>query len=265
MTDASTALTTRFATDSRVVIDLGMNNGDDTAYYLKKGYRVVAVEANPGLCRRAWERFRPAIEAGRLVVLNAAIWSQNGRQIFHVNLDNDHWSSLDPGWAGREGSRTVPVEVECLPIADLFGRFGVPAYLKIDVEGADELVLDSMVGLDLLPAYLSLEDCRFGYRYLSKLAGLGYRSFQLQDQSKVEHSVDPAVDHRFEAGSSGPFGDALPDAWLDRGSFEDHYARVVRDREGNRQAPRTHWWDIHARAGEPTRQTPAALGTEMAT
>lgn len=30
-----------------LVIDVGMHNGDDTAYYLHRGYRVVAIEANP--------------------------------------------------------------------------------------------------------------------------------------------------------------------------------------------------------------------------
>ena len=31
----------------KLVYDVGMNNGDDTAYYLRMGYRVVAFEANP--------------------------------------------------------------------------------------------------------------------------------------------------------------------------------------------------------------------------
>ena len=32
-----------------VIFDVGMNNGDDTAYYLHLGCRVVAVEADPVL------------------------------------------------------------------------------------------------------------------------------------------------------------------------------------------------------------------------
>jgi len=32
-----------------IIYDVGMNNGDDCEYYLTKGYRVVAVEANPAL------------------------------------------------------------------------------------------------------------------------------------------------------------------------------------------------------------------------
>ena len=39
-----------------LVFDIGMNNGDDTAYYLHRGFRVVAVEADPILCAAATTR-----------------------------------------------------------------------------------------------------------------------------------------------------------------------------------------------------------------
>ena len=96
---------TRFAKDSRLIIDLGMNNGDDTVFYLSRGYSVVALDANPALCERAQTRFRAAINDGRLKILNAAIWEKDGQASFYVNLDNDHWSSLDVGWAGRDATK----------------------------------------------------------------------------------------------------------------------------------------------------------------
>ena len=33
----------------RLIYDVGMHNGDDTAYYLRRGFRVVAIEPNPAL------------------------------------------------------------------------------------------------------------------------------------------------------------------------------------------------------------------------
>lgn len=36
-----------------LIFDLGMHHGHDSEYYLKKGFQVVAVEANPLLCARA--------------------------------------------------------------------------------------------------------------------------------------------------------------------------------------------------------------------
>jgi 16S rRNA A1518/A1519 N6-dimethyltransferase RsmA/KsgA/DIM1 with predicted DNA glycosylase/AP lyase activity len=41
-----------------LIYDVGMNNGDDTAYYLRRGFRVVAIEADTRLVRCAAERFR---------------------------------------------------------------------------------------------------------------------------------------------------------------------------------------------------------------
>jgi putative ABC transport system substrate-binding protein len=35
--------------DPQLIYDVGMNNGDDTAYYLRRGFRVLAIEANPDL------------------------------------------------------------------------------------------------------------------------------------------------------------------------------------------------------------------------
>ena len=45
------------------VFDLGMNNGDDTELYLRSGYKVVAVEANPILCASVAEKFKLFIQS----------------------------------------------------------------------------------------------------------------------------------------------------------------------------------------------------------
>lgn len=234
-----------------LIVDLGMNNGDDTHYYLKRAERVVAVEANPGLCAAAAERFAQEIAEGRLVIVHAAIQSGDDpqRATFFVNDHNHHWSSLDLGWAGREDSAVRPVEVPTMSVRRLFELHGVPDVLKVDVEGADEDVLDGLARCPGRPRYLSIEDCRFGFQYLEKMAALGYGGFKLLDQSTVPTRVDPAVDHQFPAGSSGPLGEAIEGPWLDSAAMEEHYAATVRDRQGHRHAPRTHWWDIHARLG----------------
>ena len=224
---------TTYARDSRLIFDLGMNNGDDTDYYLKLGYDVVALEANPALCARASERFADAVEQGRLTIVHAAIWEHSGKTSFLVNLDNDHWSSIDPDWAGRDDSTCERITVQCVTLPELFARFGVPYYLKIDVEGVDHVVLDQLRGGPLLPACVSVEDCRFGFDYMETLAACGYDGFKLLDQST------------FPAGASGPLGRDIEGDWLSYNDMVEHYATTVRDREGNRLAPRTRWWDIH--------------------
>lgn len=236
---------TAYAKDSRLIFDLGMNNGDDTAFYLSRGYNVVALDANPALCKAAEKRFRDVIDNGRLTILNAAIWDSEGEATFYLNLDNDHWSSLDIGWAGREASRVAEISVDCLTLPRLFDEFGVPRYLKIDVEGVDQSVLEQLCAAAELPLFVSVEDCRFGFQYMETLASCGYDGFKLLDQSTVPQMTDAATGTRFTAGSSGPFGEDLPGEWLTHSDMIALYSCTVRDRAGNRLAPRSRWWDIH--------------------
>ncbi len=235
----------RYADDSRLIFDLGMNNGDDSAYYLSRGFKVLAIEANPALCVSAARRFSTAIDDGRLTILNAAIWDKTGQATFYINLDNDHWSSLDAGWAKREDSRCKEISVPCITLASLVAEFGAPLYLKIDVEGVDHSVLAQLQGSELLPLYVSVEDCRFGLLYLETLAGCGYDGFKLLDQSTVGRMTNSATGRIFPAGSSGPFGDEVPGEWRSYTDTVRLYSKIVRDGTGKRLAPRTQWWDIH--------------------
>jgi FkbM family methyltransferase len=228
-----------------LVIDLGMNNGDDTAYYLARGHDVVALEANPGLCVKAKERFAAEIASGRLAIVNAAIWDTTGEVTFHVNLDNDHWSSIETGWAGRDNSRIEAITVRSVTLGDLFAEHGVPYYLKIDVEGVDLQILEQLRSLEPLPQRISVEDCRFGFQYMSILDQCGYTGFKLLDQSTVPTLIDETRGEPFPAGASGPLGDDIVGAWLPYAEIVSLYARTVRDHDGNRIAPRTQWWDIH--------------------
>jgi FkbM family methyltransferase len=234
-----------FIDSNNLIIDLGMNNGDDTAYYLKKGYKVVAVEANSELCKKALKRFSEEIDNGTLQIVNAAIWKADGKQTFYINLENDHWSSLDIGWAGRDKSKYKETIVECITLPYLFELYGVPNYLKIDVEGVDEFVLQQLSEMDKLPLFVSVEDCRFGYKYMSILNQIGYDGFKILDQSAVSSLIDNAISHTFLEGSSGPLGNDIPVRWLSYQQMVKEYSTTVRDVSGNRIAPRTHWWDIH--------------------
>jgi len=234
-----------FAKNSKVIFDLGMNNGDDTAFYLSRGFNVVALEANPALCARAQERFSVFIGEGKLTVVNAAIWETSGTAPFFVNQDNDHWSSLDVGWASRNETQYRQVSVRCVTLSNLIDEFETPYYLKVDVEGVDQSVLQQLKDRDLLPLYVSVEDCRFGFQYMETLAECGYDSFKLLDQSTVSRLADPKTGRLFSPGSSGPFGNEVPGEWCCYTDMVKHYSKTVRNTEGERLAPPTHWWDIH--------------------
>lgn len=56
-----------------LIYDVGMHLGDDTAFYLSQGFKVVGIEANPDLAATARQRFSSEIRSGQLTVVNAGI------------------------------------------------------------------------------------------------------------------------------------------------------------------------------------------------
>jgi len=168
-----------------------MNSGDDTAFYLSKGYSVVAIEAIPERVASAHKRFRKAIQTGKLVILNVAIAEKTGKRDFWVCEQISAWSSFDKTIAGREGSKCRRIKVKTRRFRDVLGKFGTPCYLKIDIEGADVFCLADLDN-DNLPTFISVEtECGerdvplTARRYLAtlnQLRELGYSRFKLVNQ-----------------------------------------------------------------------------------
>ena len=271
MTDASQDL----------VIDLGAHNGDDTSYYLHKGFRVVAIEANPVLVEQMAWRFHHAIEEGRLTLLNVGITEHAGTLPLWVNDDQSVWSSFDRGLGGRHGSRCHSIIVRCLPLSSIIGDYGVPYYLKIDIEGYDRICLESLQA-GHCPRYVSCE-LTHGDGLIEQLHDLGYRRFKLVNQSTYTDafpvfddqigfralrklcSYVPAAKrflpdgvrsdfdtfrlqrrYRFPQGSSGPFGEETYGRWQSRKEIVERYERI-RSRFVRASVPLEQcWYDVHA-------------------
>jgi FkbM family methyltransferase len=164
-----------------LVYDVGLHLGDDTAYYLHLGFRVVAVEADPALASAARLRFTRAIDEKRLVILNAGIAEKEGRAPFFVSESHPEWSSFDRGLAVRGGSACREVEVECRTLGSVFDEHGIPFFLKIDIEGNDHLCLEALRGREM-PAYLSVEKSRRTLALLPELRAMGYTGFKCISQ-----------------------------------------------------------------------------------
>jgi FkbM family methyltransferase len=162
-----------------LIYDIGMNNGDDTAYYLSKGFRVIAIEANPLLAQRVAGRFASEIASGKLQILNIGIAAQDGSADFWVNEVIDEWSSFDRELAAR-GHPHHSVAIPCKRLKSVLAEHGVPYYLKVDIEGNDFICIADLDRADL-PAYVSVE---FNHtNLLDHLKKLGYRGFKCIDQA----------------------------------------------------------------------------------
>lgn len=240
----------------RLVFDVGANHGEDTDFYLAKGMRVVAIEANPLLAEELRACYGPAIETGQLIVENIGLMDRRGTLRFYRNLDCDHWSSFFSNYGARDGTRFEVIEVATLTLRDLFARHGVPYYLKVDIEGADELVLRQLQAEPAKPAFVSVEE--YGIQTLGDLAAAGYDAFSIRTQYDKSWCVQdgsegPIVERDFTHRDAGLFGREVPD-WLSLPEALAAFARDVRDEAGALRKTNGEFYDIHA----TRRPTPGA-------
>src|SRR3954454_3751316 len=211
-----------------LIFDLGMHLGQDTAFYLHKGFRVVAVDADPELCAAATERFAAEIDTGRLTIVNRAVSDRAGPVILYRNLQYPEWNTVVGEWAERNrrlGTGIIEQQVEAVTLSSLIAEHGVPYYLKVDIEGMDLRVVGSLEAITGRPTHVSFESTKVSFADLriefETLSALGYAAFKVVAQQLVptQHPPRPAregrtVDFDFDFGSSGLFGDEVPGPWL---------------------------------------------------
>ncbi len=222
-----------------LIYDVGLHRGEDTAYYLAKGYRVVAIEANPELVAECREKFAAPIASGKLTIIEGAIAdTPDDEAPFYID-QLSLWGSVDPRWVAKKHVVAVQREIS-VPVVDLAAcmlEHGVPHYLKIDIEGADRVCLEALRYLPVRPRFVSMEaearDFDALLAELRLLEQLGYSQFAAVQQG---HDAEIAtrtlsgepLSYRFPPDSSGPFGDDMEQEWRSSDAVTKHYRRAYR-------------------------------------
>lgn len=178
--------------DSGLIYDIGAFNGDDSAYYLSRGYRVVGVEADPTLVTALRKRFAAEIADGRYTLLDIGIADQNGTATFYLVPERPIWNSFDPEMASRDGMTVEPITVQCRTPESILAEYGVPHFLKIDIEGMDPLCVRA-VSADDPPAFVSFEAEEEVVDLVLELHQRGYRRFRLVNQQAWTPVTIPAA------------------------------------------------------------------------
>lgn len=238
-----------------LIMDIGMNNGRDSLFYLQKGFRVVAIEANPILAQRGREMMASYIESGQLIIEHVGLGPKNGEFSFYANLDNDHWSSFDRSWGTRNGTRFEEIRVQCIQPQTLFAKYGMPYYLKVDIEGHDLVVVRSLLDFTTRPKYISVEEGDASF--FAELWAVGCREFKIVDQNQLRGIKCPEiplegkyVDASFNGETSGPFGDEAPGEWQPFSAAVEQYVTKVRSTMNGWMAAADSWFDIHGRTNQ---------------
>jgi FkbM family methyltransferase len=247
-----------------LIMDVGMHTGEDVKRFLAAGFDVVAVEANPQLVMSASETFAAELDSGRLTIVAAAVAEARGRASFAV-ANHTIWSTLEPELIARNENLAETtyryIDVDTIPFGDVLDEFGVPYYLKVDIEGYDMLCVRALRGRNEKPVYVSIEssvslntapvDAVFDE--LAELWTLGYRRFRYVDQAREVNTVPH--DAVWEGPSWRSAWATLARAHLLRAhhnlaGFGGRYARMPPSRaynylRGQLKRP-VGWYDLHA-------------------
>jgi FkbM family methyltransferase len=148
-----------FVRPGDLVFDIGAHVGDRVAVFRRFGARVVAVEPQPALVKT----LRLLYGRHRAVTIEpVAVARRPGLLELKLNVDNPTVSTASEafraaaanalGWEGQAWSRTIRVPATTLDA--LCTRHGMPAFIKVDVEGSEA---EALAGLTRPSPALSFE------------------------------------------------------------------------------------------------------------
>jgi FkbM family methyltransferase len=216
----------------KVVFDLGAHKGEDSDFYLRKGFRVVAVEASEKMCMEVKERMKAHPQQAEFTLLNYAVADKDNETITFYENSSSVWGTILESWDNRNktfGTTSVKRSVKAITLSTLVNQElrndEKLEYIKIDIEGADLLALRSFAALKQKPRFVSWESEKISWGSLIEefdlLQKLGYSKFKIVDQSMVHRQqckvATPGgsyTNYQFEEGCTGLFGDDLPGEWL---------------------------------------------------
>jgi FkbM family methyltransferase len=228
-----------------LIYDVGMHRGQDTDFYLKNGFNVIAFEANPDNAEFCRKRFAREIGEEKLVIVEGAIVENfssavNRQKVkFYRNKDHSFWGSADEDFAYRNevmGTTNEVIEVNAVNFKQCLEKYGIPHYLKADIVGSEIICLKALLEFEDKPDYISIRSEKVIFRKLEEefelFDRLGYDKFKAiqQDVTDLQVTFDTPdgseIKHTFEEGASGLFGEKTPGRWKTKDQILKQYRRI---------------------------------------
>ncbi|MFB9953437.1 FkbM family methyltransferase [Rhizobium puerariae] len=156
-----------------LVFDIGAHAGSRSRTLLSLGAKVVALEPQPVFADFIMRSF-----AGEeLTLLRKAAGRKSGSVDLHISSRHPTVTSISSPWISKVGKtpgfRTVVWDrierVEMTTLDALIGDFGLPAFCKIDVEGAEADILAGLhhaiplIAFEYIPAAMEIAEEAIGH------------------------------------------------------------------------------------------------------
>ena len=217
----------------KAIFDIGANKGQNLSYFLDKADIVIAIEANTNLVKQIKSDFKQFIDNEKLIVENVALTDdENVKNIdFYISKVNDVLSTLYPDDKSKFYKQEVRCEKASLLINKYLKKYDISQieYIKIDIEGADDLVLNDLLKNNILCENLSVE-CHKS-EVLELLLNSKFKSFKFVEGGDVTFKKNIEITNKlnekkiinFDIHSSGPYGDDIPGDYYDKNSILTYF------------------------------------------
>lgn len=172
-----------FILKDQLVFDVGANVGKYSNIFLNLGARVIAFEPNMSLHKILLKRFSGNVS---FEVINVGLGSSVGDMYFNIS-DNHLVSTFSEKFishkkdSGENKNWQKKAVVQIDTLDNLIRKYGIPVFIKIDVEGFEKEVIS---GLNFKTDYLSFEFTSPTFNSdtiycIERLKMLGYKHFNL--------------------------------------------------------------------------------------
>ena len=173
-----------------LLFDIGANIGSWALDNYNDNTRIISVEASP----TTFQTLQKNTSGKNILALNFAVTSSKEDFIDFFDCSANTISTLDEEWLNDKTSRFYKkfqyktIKVETITIDKLILEYGIPDILKVDVEGAENIVLKSLTNQAKTICFeWASEWNEKTFDGLNHLESLGYTKFHIQDSDSYTY------------------------------------------------------------------------------
>lgn len=175
-----------------LVFDIGANEGNYTNIFVDIGCKVVSVEPQERCISQINERTK-----GKCTTLQCACGAKSGEKAILIRCNTDPCTTLSIEWI-EHVCKIMPSwmiwiptnEVKIISLDDMIKIFGIPKYIKIDVEGYEyEVIKGLSTSIDIISFEYSKAYLEPTYKVIERLKSLS--EYEYNDFIEVGNTPPP--------------------------------------------------------------------------